>query len=105
MMIFINAAWVVAGIVGAIAGHLLPSNLEGLEFALTALFAVLAFEAFQASKDLSAPLIAAALALIAALIAPGQMLMVGLIAYFGVLLMRFVSPALDTALTWKRRDR
>ena len=105
MMIFINAAWVLAGIIGAVAAYLLPSNLEGLEFALTALFAVLAFEAFQASKDLSAPLIAAVLALIAALIAPGQMLIVGLIVYFGVLLMRFASPALDTALTWKWRGR
>lgn len=85
--------------------HVVRGRLPKLyaTYALTALFAVLAFEAFQASKDLSAPLIAAALALVAALIAPGQMLMVGLIAYFGVLLMRFVSPALDTALTWKRR--
>lgn len=87
--------------------HVVRGRLPKLyaTYALTALFAVLAFEAFQASKDLSAPLIAAVLALIAALIAPGQMLMVGLIAYFGVLLMRFASPALDTALTWKRRGQ
>ena len=100
---FINAVWVLAGITGALAGYLLPPDLEGMEFALTALFAVLAFEAFQASNDLSAPLIAAGLALIAALVVPGQMLMVALIAYFGVLLARFFSPPLDLALTWKRR--
>lgn len=48
-------AWVGAGIVGALAGAVIPPNLEGFDFALTALFAVLAFEAFQASRDVSAP--------------------------------------------------
>ena len=61
-------AWVASGIVGALAGAVIPSGVEGFDFALTALFAVLAFEAFQASRDLSAPLIAGGLALALSLI-------------------------------------
>jgi len=100
---FIHSMWLLAGIVGAVAGYVLPPDLEGMEFALTALFAVLARESFRAARDYSAPLIAAALALVAAVLLPGQMLMVALIAYFCVLLARFWSPRLDAALTWRRR--
>ena len=99
---FIQAVWVIAGIIGAVAGYVLPEDLEGLDFALTALFAVLAFEAFRASRDLSAPLIAAALAVVAALVVPAQMLVATLIAYFLVLLVRFWFPRFDEALTWRR---
>lgn len=56
-----------SGIVGALAGAVIPAGVEGFDFALTALFAVLAFEAFQSSRDLSAPLIAGGLALAAAM--------------------------------------
>lgn len=97
---FITVMWIAAGIAGTLAGYVLPPDLEGMEFALTALFAVLAWEAFGASRDLSAPLIAAGLAVVAALVLPGQMLMVALLAYFAVLLIRFWFPRLDTALRW-----
>lgn len=100
---FIQLSWVLSGIVGALVGQVLPPDLEGMEFALTALFAVLAFDAFRASGDLSAPLIAGGLALLAALIAPGQMVIVALVAYFGALIARFWAPRLDDALTWKVR--
>lgn len=94
-------AWVGAGIVGALAGAVIPPNIEGFDFALTALFAVLAFEAFQASRDVSAPLIAAALAVLAALIVPGQVVIVGLLSYFLVLVVRFWAPRIDDTLTWR----
>lgn len=97
---FITVMWILAGIAGALAGYVLPPDLEGMEFALTALFAVLAWEAFGTSRDLSAPLIAAGLAVVAALVLPGQMLMVALLAYFAVLLIRFWFPRLDAALRW-----
>lgn len=69
-----------------------------MEFALIALFAVLAFDA---CRDLSAPLTAGGLALVAAAIAPEKMVIIALIAYFGVLMARFWAPRLDDALTWK----
>lgn len=99
----VNIAWVLSGVVGALAGNLLPAGIEGMEFALTALFAVLAVDAFDAARDYSAPLTALVLALIAAALMPGQMLIVALIAYLAVLLARFWWPKLDGVMTWRRR--
>ena len=48
-------AWIASGIVGALTGAVIPAGVEGFDFALTALFAVLAFEAFQASRDCPRP--------------------------------------------------
>ncbi|MCP1388455.1 AzlC family ABC transporter permease [Corynebacterium sp. TA-R-1] len=100
---FIQISWILAGIVGAVAGYVLPPDLEGLDFALTALFAGLAWDSFQSANDYSAPLIAGMLALIAAVLVPGQMVIVALLAYFAVLLARFWSPKLDSLLTWRHR--
>ena len=94
-------AWIASGIVGALAGAVIPAGVEGFDFALTALFAVLAFEAFQASRDLSAPLIAGGLALAAAVVLPGQVIIVALVSYFFVLLLRFWAPRVDDRLTWR----
>ena len=94
-------AWVASGIVGALAGAVIPAGVEGFDFALTALFTVLAFEAFQASRDLSAPLIAGGLALAAAVVLPGQVIIVALVSYFLVLLLRFWAPRVDETLTWR----
>ena len=96
-------AWVASGIVGALAGAVIPAGVEGFDFALTALFAVLAFEAFQASRDLSAPLIAGGLALAAAVVLPSQIIIVALVSYFLVLLLRFWAPRVDETLTWRLR--
>lgn len=94
-------AWIASGIVGALAGAVIPAGVEGFDFALTALFAVLAFEAFQASRDLSAPLIAGGLALAAAVVLPGQVILVALVSYFLVLVLRFWAPRVDDRLTWQ----
>ena len=69
--------------------------------ALTALFVVLALEAFKANKDFSLPLIAIVLGVAAAVLFPGQILLVALSAYFLVLLARFYFPRLDDRLTWR----
>ena len=94
-------AWVASGLVGALAGAVIPAGVEGFDFALTALFAVLAFEAFQARRDLSAPLIAGGLALAAAVVPPGQVILVALVSYFLVLVLRFWAPRVDDRLTWQ----
>lgn len=91
--------WVIPGIIGAVAGQAVPDNVQGMEFALTALFVVLAWESFTNSRDLSLPLIAAGLAIGSAFIAPAQMLIIALSLYFLLLLIRFRVPGIDTALT------
>ncbi|MBQ9630548.1 MAG: AzlC family ABC transporter permease [Treponema sp.] len=51
--------WILGGIIGAIAGSLLPFPLEGVDFALTALFIVLLIEQLEKSRDIVPPIIGA----------------------------------------------
>lgn len=101
---FCQSAWVFSGVLGALFGSAVQIELEGLDFALTALFVVLAYEAFANNRDFSLPVVAVALGVLSALFFPGQMLLIALIAYFVFLLARFYSPRLDDALTL-RGDR
>ena len=81
--------WVGPGVVGALLGTSLPPGLEGLQFALTALFAVLAVDAWRANGDLPAPVIALVCGLVALRVATEQMLVVGLGMFVAVLLVRY----------------
>lgn len=81
--------WVSGGVVGALAGAALPGQLRGLEFALTALFAVLAIEAFRAKRDIPTPVLALLSALAALLIAREQMMVVAMALFTAALLVRF----------------
>ncbi len=100
IQVFCQLLWVVPGIVGALAGRTLPEGLVGFEFALTALFTVLAMDAFRVNRDWSLPLSALACVGVGWLVNPGQMLVIGLILYFGLLLARVWSPRLDRAMRW-----
>ena len=82
--------WVVPGVVGALLGAALPDGLDGLQFALTALFAVLAVDAWRASGDLPAPVLGLVCGLVAAWLAPERMLIVGLCAFVALLLVRYL---------------
>lgn len=101
IQIVVQLFWVLSGIVGALAGSAIPSDVRGLDFALTALFIVLAYEAFRSSRDLSLVITGLVVGVIAVLGFPAQMLIVALVSYFVLLLLRFFSPRLDRALTWK----
>lgn len=81
--------WVLPGIVGALAGGFIPDSIRGFEFALTALFTVLAIDAIRANAAWWPPAAAAACGLAALIIAPEQMLVLGLSAYVVVLLVVF----------------
>ena len=101
IQIFCQMLWVGGGLVGALAGQVIPSSVEGMEFALVALFVVLAMDSFRNNQDLFLPLSAAALGILAAFITPGQLLMLSLSAYFLLLIIRYLSPRVDNALTWR----
>lgn len=90
--------WVIPGIVGALLGVVIPPEVQGMDFALTALFVVLAYEAFTSNRDFSLPLTAAVIAALVALVAPNWLLMVALTVYFLVLLLRYARPDLDRAV-------
>ncbi|GAB3080285.1 AzlC family ABC transporter permease [Corynebacterium aquatimens] len=94
--------WVIPGIVGALIGEIIPPDITGMEFALTALFVVLAYESFQTNRDFSLPLSALIIAAVVAAIVPQALLIIALTTYFIILLVRFWFPRLDQALTLTR---
>jgi 4-azaleucine resistance transporter AzlC len=71
----IHAYWVTGATAGAALGTVIPVHLAGLDFAMTALFTVLALDAFRARRDIPTPVLAVACALIARLVFPGQLLL------------------------------
>ena len=91
-------AWVLPGIIGALAGTSLPDTITGMDFALTALFLVLAWESFASHRDVSLPLSAGLFAVAFALLLPDHMLVFALVCYFCLLLVRFLSPRIDALL-------
>ncbi|MGO3259085.1 AzlC family ABC transporter permease [Corynebacterium variabile] len=90
VQVFCQASWVVPGIVGALVGAALPKDIEGLDFALTALFVVLAIEAMSARRDVLMPVVAVVTGVVGLLISRDQMLLIGLTLYFVFLVGRFL---------------
>jgi 4-azaleucine resistance transporter AzlC len=86
---FIQAYWVTGATAGAVLGVLLPIHLAGLEFAMTALFAVLALDAFRARRDIPVSALALAGALIARFVFPGQLLLAAFALFTAGLLARY----------------
>ena len=71
------------------AGTRLPlDRLLGLDFALTALFVVLAIEAFRATRDLPTASLAVVCAIAAQALFPQQMLLAALTLFAGLLVGR-----------------
>ncbi|MCG7261725.1 AzlC family ABC transporter permease [Corynebacterium guaraldiae] len=104
VQLFCQVLWVVSGIIGALAGQAIPPSVKGLDFALVALFIVLAIDSFQNNKDYSLPLSAAVLGVLAGFLFPGQLLMVALSAYFLLLVVRYLSPRADSAMILRRES-
>ncbi|MCQ4205771.1 AzlC family ABC transporter permease [Streptomyces longispororuber] len=77
LQLFLHGYWVAGATAGALLGSLIPEGVRGLDFALTALFAVLALEALRGlSGDLPTPVVALLSALAARILFPGQQLLV-----------------------------
>lgn len=86
-----HIAWVTCVTAGALLGMLVPPQVVGLEFAVTALFTVLGIEAYKVRKSLPLPILAIGCAIVGALISPTNMLVIAmglftiaLIAGYGV---------------------
>lgn len=90
IQVFCQLYWVLGGVAGALVGSALSMQLAGLDFALTALFVVLAVDAFRARRDVPTPILALLSALIALLVARDQMLVVAMGLFVGTLLVRFL---------------
>jgi 4-azaleucine resistance transporter AzlC len=81
--------WVSGATLGGLVGEALPiDRLVGVEFALTALFIVLAIDAYRQRPDPFTAVAAAVCAVAAWVIVPGQMLVCAFAAFTVVLLVR-----------------
>lgn len=89
MQMALHGLWVSAATLGGLAGSALPiERLTGLDFALTALFVVLAIDAYRQRPDRLTAGLAALCAVSAWMLVPGQMLVAAFGAFAAVLLVR-----------------
>ncbi|MEU4148798.1 AzlC family ABC transporter permease [Streptomyces sp. NPDC026659] len=76
LQLFLHLYWTASSTAGALLGTLIPHGVTGLDFALTALFTVLALDAVRNLRgDLPTPALALLSALAARLLFPDQMLL------------------------------
>lgn len=75
---------------GYVLGASFLSELKGLDFVMTALFAVLAIDAYQSSKDRTTAAIAGVSAVVGLVLAPQSMLLISMVVYILLLVSRFV---------------
>ncbi|WP_435057973.1 AzlC family ABC transporter permease [Streptomyces sp. bgisy060] len=99
---YLHVYWAGSATAGALLGSLIPEGVTGLDFALTALFAVLALDALRDLRgDLPTPLLALCSALLARIVFPDRMLLVAFALFTTGLLARH----LMTMMTDRRANR
>jgi 4-azaleucine resistance transporter AzlC len=92
LQFFLHLYWVGSSTAGALLGSLIPGSVIGLDFALTALFTVLALDAVRTLRgDVPTPVLAALSALAARLLCPGQMLPAAFTLFTAALLARHLT--------------
>ncbi|MFE4454212.1 AzlC family ABC transporter permease [Streptomyces sp. NPDC056796] len=89
LQFFMHVYWAGSALAGGLLGSLIPHGVTGLDFALTALFAVLALDAVRDLRgDLPTPVLALLGAVAALLLFPGQMLLAAFVLFTAGLLVR-----------------
>lgn len=92
LQLFMHLYWVGGATAGALIGSVIPDGVTGLDFALTALFTVLALDAIRDRRhDLPTPVLALLSALAARLLFPGQLLPVAFALFTAALLARHLA--------------
>ena len=82
--------WVASSTAGALLGSLIPPWIKGLDFAMTALFVVLAIDAYKARRSLPQPVIAVGIGLVSAALFGANMLAPAMGAYVLVLIIGYL---------------
>lgn len=91
LQVLLQLYWVLGATVGALLSTLIPSSINGLDFAMTALFTVLALDALRDQRgDLPTPVLAVFSALMARWLFPGQFLLAAFVVFTAGLSVRRV---------------
>jgi 4-azaleucine resistance transporter AzlC len=86
---FVHLYWAGSVTLGALGGTLIPPAVEGLDFAVTALFLVLGIDAFRAHRDVPAAAVAVACALVGHVVFGEQMLVAAMAMFTVFLIARY----------------
>lgn len=86
---FVHLFWAGSVTVGALGGTLIPPEVRGLDFAVTALFVVLGIDAFRARRDVPAVVAAVGCALVGHVVFGDQMLVAAMALFTLFLLARY----------------
>jgi len=81
-----HALWIACVTAGAGLGTLIPPQVVGMEFAVTALFVVLALEAYKARKSVPIPVLALLCAIVAMVISAQHMLIIAMSLFVALLI-------------------
>ncbi|WP_238431907.1 hypothetical protein [Streptomyces cavernae] len=92
MQIACEIYWVGGGLIGVALGAALPAPIEGLEFALCALFTVLTLDAFRSRGEVPSVLLAGASVTVALVLTPGVAMFTALL-FVALLLARHALTA------------
>lgn len=84
--------WIIGSLIGALAGTLIPFSFEGVDFALTALFAVLLTDQVKKSKDWIPPLIGISVTILAIILVPSDYILLAALAAGVAILMLIKRP-------------
>jgi predicted branched-subunit amino acid permease len=81
----LHASWALGALAGGVVGATLLSGVKGFGFVLTALFVVLAMDAYRSRPDMRTMLLAVGCAVVAVLVAPKTMMLAAM-SLFGLTL-------------------
>lgn len=90
MQMAFQSYWVGGGLVGVAIASFLPGQIEGLDFALCALFITLTLDACRSRREIPSLLLAALAFSLALLLIPGSALFAGLLGFLALLVARFL---------------
>lgn len=95
-----HSYWILGSIIGAVAGTLIPFSFEGVDFALTSLFAVLLIDQIKKSKDLIPPIIGVIVTFFAILFVPSDYILLTALAIGVVTLTLIKYPSRKENTSW-----
>ena len=95
-----HSYWILGSIIGAVAGTLIPFSFEGVDFALTSLFAVLLIDQIKKSKDLIPPIIGVIVTFLAILFVPSDYILLTALAIGVVTLTLIKYPSRIENTSW-----